>query len=77
PGIPASRGSLDHPPPRESIRQAVQTSSPHFSHPIYCIGTMIRPDCATRKAGTPDPQAGTSVRGATPSGRPFRRFVTT
>ena len=27
--------------------------SPHFSHPLYYIGAMIRPDCATRKAGAP------------------------
>ena len=60
--------------------------SPHFSHPLYCIGAMIRPDCATRKAGAPSVGllnvpystfAGASVaRGATHSGRPFRRFVT-
>ena len=47
---------------------------------------MIRPDCATRKAGAPSVGllnvpystfAGASVaRGATHSGRPFRRFVT-
>ena len=47
---------------------------------------MIRPDCATRKAGAPSlgllnvPYStfpGASVtRGATHSGRPFRRFVT-
>ena len=45
-------------PPAQTI-QGVQDiiytviNSPHFSHPLYCIGAMIRPDCATRKRVPP------------------------
>jgi len=40
------------------------TASPNFSHPLYCIGAMIRPDCVTRKAG-----------GAGPLRRPPQRTI--
>ena len=62
--------------------------SPHFSHPFYCIGEMIRRAAPTAfrdpQAGAPgllsvpySTLAGVSVaRGATHSGQPFRRFVT-
>ena len=56
---------------------------------FYCGAETIRPDCATRKAGAPmllavqystpavpDPQAGAPARGATHSGRRFRRLAT-
>ncbi len=44
--------------------------NPYFSHPFYCIGEMICPDCATRKRVP-------LARGATHSDRSFRRFATT
>ncbi len=28
-------------------------NSPHFSHPLYCISEITRPDCATRKRVPP------------------------
>ena len=58
--------------------------SPHFSHPVYCIGAMIRRAAPTafRSVGLLSVPFSTlavsSVAGgATHSGRPFRRFVTT
>ncbi len=36
-----------------------RTVSPDYSQTVCCSGGIIRPDCATRKAGAPDPQAGT------------------
>ena len=29
----------------ETPRRICRSTSPHFSHPLYCIGAMIRPDC--------------------------------
>ncbi len=64
-------------------------TSPHFSHPVYCIGVMLRRAVPTAlrdpQAGAPgllnvpySTFAGASVaRGATHSNRSFRRFATT
>ena len=51
---------------------------PHFSHPLYCIGAMIHPDCVA--LGQPPQRTVQYVCGDFPSRalsvRPFRRFVT-
>ena len=38
---------------RDHFRKKTSPLSPHFSHPLYWIGAMIRPDCATRKRVPP------------------------
>ena len=73
-GIPPGtiREMIGELPTRQSI------ASPDFSHPLYCIGARIRPDCVAL------PSTSSAYCKSAPcvgfsralSGRPFRPFVT-